>query len=368
MSADDETVQPDQIVSTALRLLPVPPHGEHFWLDLDEALEAAAGDRQEVPAAAGSPGHGAVAAAFPVVELQPDPALALVPPALRRRSNAVAAAAAVAAAVLVVVAASALVRQRSGSDVDTTELAGGGSGRTTLASPDSSDGTSGTAAPTDEAELSSQAVMSWLSALGHGDGDAAWHAMGPGSRGHLGSRSDFEDLMSALSEGWGAWAAATPEVVLVTRVPSSGDGSIVVVTLVGDVQQEGTTNRRADAFAVRVVDGVAELEPFDAAGDIEMVIPGPSGPHDLPTVEGDELIVVVPLGVDPPMVRLDDGEALVCGEDPRTELVELDDGSAQRCSLAPEGGVAPGERLLTVAFSSPGGGAISVESVRFTAA
>jgi hypothetical protein len=86
-------------------------------------------------------------------------------------------------------------------------------------------------------------------------------------------------------------------------------------------------------------------------------------------VDGDdELVVVIPRGVEAPIIRLDDGEALVCGEAEGTELEVLSEVPGQRCSYRPEGGIDPGHRVLTVAFASADGDEVSAESVLFTAA
>jgi hypothetical protein len=140
-----------------------------------------------------------------------------------------------------------------------------------------------------------------------------------------------------------------------------------IVTLVGEVDQEGVAQHRADAFAVRLVDGAVEVEPFDVAGEVEIVVPDETkGPAA--QLEGDELVVVVPEGAEAPILRLDDGLPVVCGEAEGTELTTLETASGQRCSYAPEGGIAAGRRVLTVAFRGAGSGAISAESMLFEAA
>ena len=371
MSGDDDvTVEPDPVVRTALQLLPVPAHGDDFWADLDRALAVTAGPAAPpIEGATTSPSGAASGDAEPpaAFELHPDPALGVVPPALRRRSNAVVAAAAVAAAVLVVVAGTTLIRERSTSDVDTSEQAVTAPQGSSPASLTSTTLRTAPSVSGEDGELSSQAVLSWVAALGESDGDAAWGAMGPGSKRHLGTRAAFDDMMSGLSEGYGAWSAAEPDQVLLTPIPTEGDATVVIVTLVGDVEQEGTMQRRADAFAVRLVDGVAELEPFDVAGEVEVVVPDETaGPTQ--TVEDDELVIVVPQGAEAPTVRLDDGEAVVCGDAPGTELTDLEGAPGRRCSFSPAGGIPPGSRVLTVAFSTGDGGDISAESVLFQAA
>jgi hypothetical protein len=374
-----ERVPPDPFVRGALQLLAVPSHGDDFWSDLQAALDAEAALGQPAPApaseelspAASSQPAETPAAAFDVVELVPDRVLGLVPPGVRRRSNAVLSAVAVAAAVLVVVAGTALVRERSGGGTDAAELADG--------AEDSRDSTvSSTSTSTSLAALSgsaeesvpTNAVLEWVRALSSGDTDAAWAAMGPASQEHWGSKSAFEAERSGLAEGFGAWSVATPDDVYVTSLTASGDGEVVVVTLVGTVDQEGGRQHRADAFPVRVVHGVARLEPFAFAGELEMVVPAPvpdGGTRPIVEVD-DELVVVVPRGVDAPMIRLDDGQTLVCGEAEGTELTELEAAPGQRCSYHPDGGIEPGQRVFTVAFLSLDGTGISAESVLFEAA
>lgn len=371
MTDDDLPVDGDPVVRTALQLLPVPPHGDAFWSDLGRVLDDATGgvDRSRAvplraPDATAAADGATPAAPLPVAELAPDPGLGLVPPALRRRSNVAAAVAAVAAAVLVVVAGATLVRQRSGTEVDTAGVIGSVPESTVLASTTTSaaPGASG-----DDAERSSAAVLAWVAALGESDAEAAWSAMGNDARRHLGTRAAFDEMMTGLAEGFGAWSAATPEHVLVTPLTTSGDGSLLVVTLVGEVHQEGVAQHRADAFVVRLAGDAIEVEPFDVAGEVEVVVPDETA-GTTAVVDGDELVVVVPEGAEAPVLRLDDGPSVVCGEDAGTELTTLDEAPGRRCAYSPEGGIEPGQRVLTVAFTATGSTAISAESVLFQAA
>jgi hypothetical protein len=383
MTPDGDHVDPDPFVRTALQLLPVPPHREGFWETLRTALDAepnvvatamspvdAAGDAPPVDTPGDVP-----AGSRHVIELQPTRHAGLVPPAVRRRSNVVLSAVAVAAAVVVVLAGTTLVRERSGDGADTdTELAGAtedtrGAELTSSTSMSSST-TLTTITGSGSEVLPTNAVLTWLNALSSGDIDSAWAAMGPASQQHWGSKSAFEAERSGLAEGYGAWSSATPDEVHVTSLTASGDGEVVVVTLVGTVDQEGTRQQRADAFPVRVVHGVAKLEPYAFAGELEIVVPeavASGGTRPIVEVD-DELIIVVPRGVEAPLIRLDDGDTLVCGQAEGTELTELEEAPGQRCSYRPEGGIEPGQRVLTVAFLSPDGTGISAESVLFEAA
>lgn len=370
---DDPQVEPDVLVRTALQLLPVPDHGPDFWVDLERRLAGEAspaeGPTTAVRAAAAAE---AVTAAPALLPPQPAGSRSVLPPELRRRSNAVLAVAAVAAAVLVVVAGSALLRQRSGGDARTTELAG--TTPTTPVPTDSARRALGTTLPEVSADVGDEStamVMRWVGALGAGDADAAWASLGPASRDHLGGRAGLDDLMSELGEGYGAWAAATPEEVLVTPVGAAADAQVVVVTLLGDVEHDGRVERRSDAFVVLLVASAGDhhLEPFDTAGTIELVDPEvPASDGAAPRLEGDELVIVVPDGVEAPVIRLDDGEPLVCGASPGTELTALEGSTGQRCAVSPAGGIEPGEHHLTVAVMALDASGVSAEAVRFRAA
>jgi hypothetical protein len=379
-----DSAAPDPIVRTALQLLPIPEHRPAFWQELETMLAAEPPLLVDEPALAVGPTMPTVerppalapraappstsTRGEPLVELAPDPGLGLVPPGVRRRSNVVLSAVAVAAAVMVVVAGTALVRERADTGITSTDLAE----RADEQDEDviSSTSTSVATITGRDAEVPSEAVMTWVGDLADGDMDAAWGALGTVSQAHFGSQAAFEAEGTGLAEGFGAWSAATPDDVLVTALPSNGEGELVVVTLVGVVDQEGTTQHRADAFPVRIVDGAPHLEPFAFAGELEVVVPEPvpSGGTRPVVRTDDELVVVVPRGVDAPIIRLDDGDTMVCGEDDGTELTVLEGAPGQRCSYHPADGIRPGTRVLTVAFLSPDGSGISAESVLFEAA
>ena len=363
----------DVVVETALRLLPVPDHGLAFWADLDARLAVEPAPHVVEPAlATGPPADHPHTFGERLVELVPDPALALLPPALRRRSNIVLSAVAVAAAAMVVVAGGLLVRDRVGSGPGADDVASragrteDGEAETTVDATPTSTRTAGDP----DAEVPKAAVLEWVAQLGAGDMDAAWASMGPASQAHFGSESAFAAEGSDLAEGYGAWSAAEPDHVLVTELTSGGDGSLLIVTLVGTVEQEGSRSRRAEAIPVRVVGGVAHPEPFAFAGELEVVVPGTSPVEGtLPMVRtDDELVVVVPRGVEAPTIRLDDGRTLVCGDAEGTDLTELEGSPGQRCSYRPQDGLKAGTRVLTVGFLSADGTGVSAEAVLFTAA
>ncbi|MFZ6005863.1 MAG: hypothetical protein ACOYXM_18215 [Actinomycetota bacterium] len=373
MTSEDE-VPGDAIVRTALQLLPVPEHGDTFWLELDALLDLeparstpgrdrAAATRVIVAAPAVQPIRMAPAPAMAAAGA--DPALALVPVSLRRRSNAVLSAVAVTAAVLVFLAGTSLVRQRSDGGGGAQERIAADGGAAVLASTSTS-----AVASDDEAVTAEEAVLAWVRALSQGDTSTAWDLMGSSSRAHFGSRSGYESEADAVAETYAGWATSAPEDVLVTSLVSSGDGVVVVVTMVGAGSSGDPQDKRAQAVPVRIVDGVALLEPFAFAGEIEVVVPEviPDDPTKPSMGTGEELIVVVPRGVGAPTIRLDDGDPLVCGEAPGTELTELDEAPGRRCSYKPSGGIPAGDRVLTVGFLAADGNGIAAESVLFEAA
>jgi hypothetical protein len=217
---------------------------------------------------------------------------------------------------------------------------------------------------------SSDAVLAWVDDLRAGDGDEAWGALGPASQAHFGTQVAFEEQLTSMADGYGTWSDTQPDQVLITPVRVDDEGTLAVVTLVGTVTMEGREQHRADAFPVLVVDGEAHLEPFAFAGEMEVVVPEdvPSDGTRPPVDPGEELIIVVPSGADAPVLRLDDGEAVICGEAEGTELTDLEDTPGQRCAYLPTGGITPGEHTLTVAFLGSDGASISAASLLFDAA
>jgi hypothetical protein len=385
----DERPDPDVVVETALRLLPVPDHEPGFWTRLEAALDAepapSRAEHEEGSAGSGgepgrtSPGGPGpdgpdaaprvAAAPVRVVELAPTPVPGVVPAAMRRRSNVVLSALAVAAAVAVVVAGASLVRSRTADDDPATEeVAEAPADGAEEEDPETTEPSIAAALGSAADDPAAGVVVEWVQALAAGDVDAAWALLGPASQAHWGSASGFEAERSALAEGYGAWASATPEMVLVTPLEGAGDGDLVVVTLVGSVEQEGTVATRADAFPVRLDDDGAVIELYASAGVMEIVVPEDAAPDGTrpPMAPADEIVLVVPEGAEPPLLRLDDGEVLVCGEAAGTELTDLEGASGQRCGFAPSEGLAPGDHVLTAAFASADGRLVTAHSASFT--
>ena len=117
----DMEVAPDPIIRTALQRLPIPAHADDFWtrlsaqIDLDAA--PAPNGRKVLVDAPDLPSRDEGADAVPSARAaEPDPALALVPKALRKTSNGVLLAVAAAAAVVVGLAGTALLDDRTGTE------------------------------------------------------------------------------------------------------------------------------------------------------------------------------------------------------------------------------------------------------------
>jgi hypothetical protein len=363
-------VEPDQFTQTALRRLPIPAHSPTFWDELERALDDASEastisvfERPDRTDQVPIPAPGA-----PTTTV--DDTLALVPPALRRRSNALLVAVAAAAVVMVVFAGTSLVSEQS--DDDNADLADAGDAAELDRLVEDAQPAAATPVTlsSTHADASSDAVSAWVDALHAGDADAAWAAMGPASQDHFGTEAAFQAELTAMDEDLGAWSEVEPDDVLVTPVLATDGGTVAVVTLVGTTTVAGESEHRAEAFPVRIVDGEVVLEPFAVAGELELVVPAAvSASGEQPPVEaGEELVVVVPQGVEAPVLRLDGTDPVVCGVADGTELRAMDDMPVQRCSYLPPAGMTPGEHTLTVAFTGADGTSISADALLFQAA
>ncbi len=332
----------DPVVEAALQLLPIPDHGDDFWADLAARLDAEDGarplvatrtaaptatvfalpEREPAPVADPTPVPG------PRPELAPEPVLATIPPAMRRRSNAVLAAVAVAALVVVGLAGAALVKDQSGDGG--TELADGEKGDATK--------------QLDKLAATSTIPVGTPDGLSKKQTKAAQTAATTYATDH------------AAAGASGAWSA-----IVVTPVSTSDDADVAVVTLIGA--------SGAQAYAVRLTDDGAEVVPTDRAGTIEHVSPEPVDDDGTPATvsTSDDVVVVLPAGAAAPVLRIDDGTPVICGEAAGTHFAAMDGMDRQRCAWTPEA-LSPGAHTLTVAFLDADGSSISADSVAFQAA
>lgn len=120
-------------------------------------------------------------------------------------------------------------------------------------------------------------VRAWIKAIARGDSEAAWAMMSEGAKQRIGSIDEFQALSTELQEGLGAWASSPDVRYLLSNVESSEREAAVVVTLVGEVMQEGTTVTRAQAVPVVVVNSVAYIDQsFEGAYYITPAAPSES--------------------------------------------------------------------------------------------
>ena len=362
-------VPPDGMIRTALQRLPVPAHADDFWARLDASLDGGDGAPHPIAAAARTVFVEPSAPIPSSVEPSRAPVLALVPSALRRTSNVVLLAVAATAVAVVALAGRALLDGRDGTRQVTADgQADGAADLNVLVPRPELDAASSPLSGEDE-DASSTAVLAWIDDLRTGRAEDAWEAMGAGSQAHFGSLAGFEAELASVAEEHGGWSSQ-PEQVFVTPLRAGEEGTIVVVTLVGTVTVDGEATTAAHALPVRLVDGVAHLEPYAPAGEPEVVVPARStaDPQPAPVASGEELVVVVPEGAEAPVLRLDDEAPVVCGDAEGTELVLLEELPGQRCSYLPTRGLEAGAHTLTVAFMGSDGTSVSARSLVFEAA
>ncbi len=113
--------------------------------------------------------------------------------------------------------------------------------------------------------LAVPAAKAWIAAMGDGDRERAWDLMTARARA---SYDTYEAFASdtGLAEGWATWAFAEDVAYSHHTLASSGHTAVVVVTVSGTRQVEGTTERSAAAIVVDVEEDGALVDPFANAG------------------------------------------------------------------------------------------------------
>lgn len=203
-----------------------------------------------------------------------------------------------------------------------------------------------TSAPAVVATSAQDAAIRWINAIGAGDIDTAWALVAPASQDAVGGRSGFEGLFIELSEGFGAWANASPRTLYTNEVRLVGVADLWIVTLAGRVTQEGTT--------------------FDSAAAIPVLGSG-SGPYLVrPFERGDLVEFVTPPFSDPPAVFAADGTFEMLVPETSTAQLFVDDqvridpaieaagGGNARATGTPDAPLAPGRHALTVLYVDQG--------------
>ncbi len=116
-------------------------------------------------------------------------------------------------------------------------------------------------------------AVAWVTALAEGDLDAATALLAPVSLAYVNERGGLSSFAAELAEGWAAWHRSPDRrVYSVTGLFSNGDPAVVAV-LVGTVEQEGMSERRAAAIVLVEKDGTYLVDPFTEAGRIGYVVP-----------------------------------------------------------------------------------------------
>ena len=108
-------------------------------------------------------------------------------------------------------------------------------------------------------------AKAWIAALDKGDRERAWDLMTARARAGYDSYAAFQSD-TGLSEGWATWAVAEDVAYYPHTLASSGPTAVVVVTVAGTRQVEGTTERSAAAMVVDVEGDGARVDPFVVAG------------------------------------------------------------------------------------------------------
>jgi hypothetical protein len=122
-----------------------------------------------------------------------------------------------------------------------------------------------------------RAAKAWIKALGAGNRARSWDLMTAEAKASYDSYAAFESD-TGLSEGWAMWAFAEDAEYYHHDLPSRDRPTgVVIVTIAGTRQLEGTTERGASAMAVHVDGDRALVDPFvDGSGtNIEPVAPTP---------------------------------------------------------------------------------------------
>lgn len=108
-------------------------------------------------------------------------------------------------------------------------------------------------------------MRAWIDAIATGDDDTMVELVAPRSLAAFGGEQGVRDEEIALSEGWGAWSSAEGLELTVTRL----DATTAIVTLHGEVSQEGPPQESWAAIPVVITGEGDRVEPFLDLGNVE---------------------------------------------------------------------------------------------------
>lgn len=131
------------------------------------------------------------------------------------------------------------------------------------------------------------AAMDWIDAIGGERYWTAWRMLGPASRSAFGGFREFEAVASTdLKGSWARWAGAEIDVYQ-TPVVSSDEGSVVAMTIVGEVDQQGSPPALdAEILVVRVLDSEVVVEPHIGQYPVDLRSPPAQPPVAAALVPG----------------------------------------------------------------------------------
>lgn len=377
---DDRAV--DQAIEAALRRIPVPDHAPGFWERLGAGLLPGPGTnghaeltpyRQTAPEAGEASAGGADAGGTggadageadaddrtgrtvrrgPYERVVVDPAGSRGArsgwPARRRsirwRLAAAAAVAAMAVATAFVVAA---VRAPEDGGVVTRPADDG------LGERDPRPGTGATTSTTDLTSTTSttlslrpgseDAVLGFLDALGGGDFAGAANRLGMASEAYLTATSgSVEDHLRQVTEGYGAWAAASDRT---TSTVALSPGEVVVVVS-GTVSREGTVEELVHAFPARYAESAGAWfvepwahDPAESQSELVLNTPDPDTGGRPPVFDRIDEVAATAPGRGTAWLAID-------GQQPLATTV----GADGEATWSLDDPLPPGRHTLTVAF------------------
>jgi hypothetical protein len=209
------------------------------------------------------------------------------------------------------------------------------------------------------------AVTKWLGAVAAGDHRAAWATLGPASRNKMGSFEAFRQLASGDYQGtWARWAGVEADLYL-TPAGSSDEGSVVVVTMVGEVSQEGSPPAvDAQTLVVRVRGDNVRVEPEIGQYSVDLITPEAPQPVDpavaVAAVPADVVFEAeVTKSVSTYFDIVDQG----LGHEGKFD--DRNPAGLRTSSWDPSASLPPGQHILTV-YSIASGGPIDATALIFT--
>lgn len=126
--------------------------------------------------------------------------------------------------------------------------------------------------PDPDAAAAADLAQEWIAAIGAGDSAATYALLDPASQASVGGASGLAGLMTALQEGFGAWAGVD-STVFVNEV----DDGLWVVAIVAEVTREGITELAAAPIPIVSDGGALRVAAFRGNEPVQFAAPAPGG-------------------------------------------------------------------------------------------